>query len=161
MTDIRLVETVSLEAMSMDMLLLPNGTLDETEELATAVRVALGTDALADADDVLPDPDSTDRKGWWGDYQADVIWNGWPIGTKCWLLRRAKITQAPSSEGSTMQRAKTYVETSLQPFIDQRVCTGVSVTVTRIGLDRIDVYIIMYRGPKQDIALRFQMLWSE
>jgi len=160
MTDIRIVEKISLEAMTMDWLLKADGTLDESEELATAVSVALGTDALADEDDILPDPDSTDRKGWWGDYQAREIWDGWPIGCKCWLLRRAKITEQPSMEGSTLQRAQNYCETALQPFIDKRVCTGIQVSVRRVGLDRIDVHVIMYRGPKGDIALRFQMLWE-
>jgi hypothetical protein len=41
------------------------GTLDDREELATAGRVALGTDARAGELDTLPDPDSTDRRGWW------------------------------------------------------------------------------------------------
>jgi phage gp46-like protein len=160
MTDIRLIEHVSLEVMSMDWLLKDDGTLDESEELATAAMVALGTDALSDPEEVLPDPDSTDRRGWWGDYQATEIWDGWPIGTKCWLLRRAKISDTPSSEGSTLQRAKNYVLNSLQPFIDRMICTSVEATVGRVGLDRIDVYVIMYRGPKDAIALRFQMLWE-
>jgi phage gp46-like protein len=72
MTDIRIVEVVNLEVMTMDWLLLPIGVLDTSEELATAVSVALGTNMLADVDEVLPDPDSTDRQGWWGDYQADI-----------------------------------------------------------------------------------------
>jgi phage gp46-like protein len=66
MTDVRLKEYSSLEGVTMDFLLLDSGRLDEREELATAVRVALGTDAKADDAEVLPDPDSTDRRGWWG-----------------------------------------------------------------------------------------------
>lgn len=163
MTDIRLIEVVSLEAMTMDWLLKSDGTLDESNELATAVSVALGTDALADAEEILPwsVEDNSDRRGWWGDYQAQEIWNGWPIGVKNWLLRRAKITDQPSMEGGTVERARVYTQQALQPFIDQRVCTHIDVTARRFGLDRIYVGVVMHRGDKQEIALQFQILWSE
>lgn len=161
MTDIRVTEVVSLEAMTMDWLLKSDGTLDESEELATAVSVALGTDALSDIEEVIPDPDSQDRRGWWGDYQAQEIWDGWPIGCKNWLLLRAKINDQASMEGPTVQRSKTYTEQALQPFIDRQICTSIAVKAWRVDLDRIYVQVIMYRGPKQDIALQFQILWSE
>jgi phage gp46-like protein len=71
--DIRLVQNNIFPAYSVtvDWSLLPNGTLDDTQALATAVIVALGTNALATDTDVLPDPDSNDRCGWWGDLDAD------------------------------------------------------------------------------------------
>jgi phage gp46-like protein len=161
MTDIRLIEVVSLEAMTMDWLLLPNGQLDTSNELATAVSVALGTNALADVDEILPDPDSTDRQGWWGDYQAEEIWGGWPIGSKHWLLRRAKINDAISSEGSTLQRANDYTALAIQPFVDNKICTSYDVIAIRPSIDRIYVTVRLYRGPKADIDLRFQMLWEQ
>jgi phage gp46-like protein len=162
MTDIRIVEVVNLQVMTMDWLLQGDGTLDETQELATAVCVALGSDALADETEVLPDPDSTDRRGWWADYQAAEIWGGWPIGCKNWLLKRAKIISDQASlEGTTVQRARDYTEAALQPFVDQRICTAVQVTAWRAAQDRIYVDVLMFRGPKTDIALRFQILWSE
>src|SRR4029077_21243171 len=92
-SDIRLVQNLQFPAYSvtMDWQLLDDGTLDESQALATAIVVALGSDGLADADDPLPDPDSTDRAGWWGDLEADTIWNAWPIGSRLWLLRRSAI----------------------------------------------------------------------
>jgi phage gp46-like protein len=161
MTDIRVIEVVSLEAMTMDWLLQSDGTLDETNELASAVSVALGSDALSGEEEILPDPDSDDRRGWWADYQAKEIWNGWPIGVKNWLLLRAKINDVPSFEGGTVQRARVYTEQALQPFVDQQICSGFDVTAERMGLDRIYVTVIMYRGPKQNIALKFQILWGQ
>jgi phage gp46-like protein len=161
MTDIRIIEVVSLEAMTMDWLLQADGTLDESNELATAVTLALGTDALAGEEEILPDPDSDDRRGWWADYQAEEIWDGWPIGVKNWLLRRAKINDVPSFEGPTVERARIYTEQALQPFIDKQICSGMQVTAERVGLDRIYVSVIMFRGPKDDIALKFQILWGE
>src|SRR5690348_14195949 len=111
--DARLKEFFSLEAVTMDMILTPSHQIDDREQLATAVRVALGTDALAGPNDVLPDPDSTDRRGWWGDMDAEKIWGGWPIGCKNWLLTRAKISDEFSVEGSTVARAQAYTEDAL------------------------------------------------
>lgn len=160
MTDIRLKQQYSLEAVTMDWLL-KDGTLDEREELATAVRVALGTDALADEDEILPDPDSSDRRGWWGDYQAREIWDGWPIGVKNWLLLRAKILQSPSSEGSTLERARNYTRQAIQPFLDRQIASAMDVQAERIGLDQIVVRLTLFRGPKSEVLLRFQYLWEE
>lgn len=161
MTDARLKEYASLEGVTMDLLLLDNGRLDEREELATSVRVALGTDALAGPNDILPDPDSTDRRGWWGDFEADEIWGGWPIGCKNWLLTRAKITDVPSAEGSTLQRARQYTIDALRPFVEKRVASNVGAEAIRVGLERIEVTAQLFRGPKLEIDLNYQALWQE
>jgi phage gp46-like protein len=161
MTDIRLVESRSpLIAVTMDWLLKDDGLIDESEELATSVRVALGTDALADTDEILPDPDSTDRRGWWGDWEAD-IWEGWPIGCKCWLLSRSKIVDASAKEGSTLERARNYVTAAIQPFVDRGVISGFTVDVSVRIPDWIEVSAVLYRGPLSDIQLRYQLLWQE
>ena len=161
MTDIRLKEYASLAVVTMDWLLRKTGEIDEREELATAVRLALGTDATAAPNEILPDPDSTDRRGWWGDLEAEEIWGGWPIGCKNWLLTRAKISDAVSEEGATVERARLYTETALQHFIDKRVASRIDVQAARTGLERIEVHTILYRGPLAEIDLRYQMLWEE
>src|SRR5262252_8160155 len=99
MPDIRLVQNAIFPnapaySVTMDWSLLGDGTLDETQALATAVIVALGTDGLAAISDVLPDPDSVDRAGWWANLDAEEIWDGWDIGCKLWLLKRDKIVGA-------------------------------------------------------------------
>ena len=98
--DIRLVQNNLFPkySVTVDWQLLPDGTLDDTQALATAVIVALGTNALASDNDMLPDPDATDRMGWWGDLDAELLWNGWPIGSKLWLLRRSNIDSAASRQ---------------------------------------------------------------
>ena len=109
MSEVRVVNVTDLRGIWADWLQNPDGSLDETEELVNIVKVALLTDALASPDDILPDPDATDRRGWWGDLDTETIWPGsWPIGCKCWLLSRAKITPAEASEGATLVRAEAY-----------------------------------------------------
>jgi phage gp46-like protein len=161
MTDVRTRQRVDLRGTFMDWLAKPDGTLDETEELATAVRIAIGTDALADLDEPLPDLDSEDRRGWWGDLDAQEIHNGWPVGSKNWLLLRAKISDPVSWEGATVVRAKAYNRAALQPFIDRKICSRIEVEAERTGKQQIDVHIAMFRGPKRIIELSFQYLWDE
>jgi phage gp46-like protein len=161
MTDVRVINVTNLAGIWADWLLLPDGSLDETQELVNVVKVALLTFALADVDDVLPDPDSSDRCGWWGDMDAETIWDGWPIGAKIWLLSRAKITPAEAREGSTLVRAEQYCRVALQPLIDKSICTHFDVVATRSNIQEIDVAITVYRGQQMQIELRFQNLWNE
>lgn len=163
MPDIRLVEDPRWPrySISVDWSLLPDGTLDDTQALASAVIVALGTDALAQPDDILPDPDSTDRAGWWGDLDAQELFDGWPIGTRLWLLRRSKIVGPEDPEGATVARVEQYIVEALQPFVDLMIVSSFDVQAMRIGVERIDAYVVLYRGPKTPVELRFQILWDE
>jgi len=142
-------------------MLLDDGTLDETQALATAVIVALGTDALASVDDLLPDPDSSDRAGWWGNLDAQEIWNGWDIGSKLWLLKRSKIAPPESLEGSTVQRVDQYIRDAIQPFLDRRIASHMEVYVERVHRDQINAVIRLFRGPTAEIELRYQILWTD
>ena len=163
MTDIRLVQQGEYPAqseVSVDWSLLGDGTLDDSEALATAVIVALGTDRLATRDDILPDPDSTDRRGWWGDLDTELIWNGWPIGTRLWLLKREKITGAAARQGSTLTRVDTYIREAIQPFIDRSIASRMDVRVERVGTERIQALVRLYRGPDLAVDLRYQVLWE-
>jgi len=142
-------------------LLLDDGTLDDTQALATAVIVALGTDALADPSDILPDPDSTDRRGWWGNLDAQEIWGGWDIGCKLWLLTRSKITGAEAWEGATVTRVEQYIRDAIQPFIDRRIGSKMLVQAERVGRDQINAVVRLYRGPELEIELQYQILWND
>jgi phage gp46-like protein len=160
MPDIQLVPVTS-PFVTLDWLQTPSGLIDETQQLADAIMVALNTDALADQSDVLPDPRSDDRRGWWGDLDAAKIWNGWPIGSRLWLLRRAKILEQGAREGATLARAEAYCRIALQPFIDNRICSRIDVSARQETDERIAVTIIAYRGPKTAIQLEYQPLWQE
>jgi phage gp46-like protein len=161
MPDIRLITIEGPDIWTFDWLQTPSGLIDETQQLAAAVTLALNTDATADPNDILPDPRSTDRRGWWGDLDAETIWNGWPIGSKLWLLIRAKIVGVEAAEGSTTFRVHNYIVNALQPFIDNRVFSQIKVTVTQPTLQRIDARIIIYRGPNNVIQLNYAPLWTE
>lgn len=166
MPDIRLVQSAIFPnhpaySVTCDWMLQDDGTLDDTQALATAVIVALGTDALANENELLPDPDSNDRGGWWGNLDAAEIWDGWPIGSKLWLLKRAKIAPPESMEGSTVQRVDQYIREAVQPFIDRRIGSRMEVFVARARRDQINAVIKLYRGPVLEIELRYQVLWSD
>lgn len=165
MPDIRLVQNAEFPnqpwyAVTIDWSLLGDGTLDERDALASAVIVALGTDRLAEVGDLLPDPDSQDRRGWWGDFDADQVWNGWPIGCRLWLLQRSKIEGPGSRYGSTVVRVEQYIREAIQPFIDRNIASSFSVKARRVDTQRIDALIQIFRGPTRPIELRYQILWS-
>jgi phage gp46-like protein len=163
MPDIRLVQDTSWPryAINVDWSLLSNGTLDATQALATAVIVALGTDRLANDGDILPNPNSTDRAGWWGDMDAAELWDGWPIGSRLWLLRRTKIVGPEDPEGATVARVEDYIRESIQPFVDMKIASSFDVAAARVGVSRIDALVVLYRGPTNPVELRFQILWDE
>jgi len=168
MPDIRIVSHADLRETVADWSLLADGTLDESEELANYARVALMTDRTASPNEILPDPDSDDRLGWWGDMDAGPIWNGWQIGCKNWLLRRAKINDRFAAEGDTVVRAEDYTREALQPMIDRRMASALDVLAYSASdydntarIDQINVVARLYRGPFGEITLLFQDLWQE
>lgn len=164
--DVRLVQNTlfpkypPIGSVTIDWTLRGDGTLDDTQALATAVVVALGTDRLAELSDILPDPDSSDRRGWWGDLDAEEIWDGWPIGSRLWLLQREKITGPSAAQGATVVRVEHYIREAVQPFLDRRIGSQMDVVVTRVNDQRIDALVRIYRGPEPEIELRYQILWE-
>jgi len=161
MPDVRLVQSPLWPGYDVqsDWRLLDDGRLDERQALATAVVCALGTDALAERDDILPDPDSSDRGGWWGDLDPD-IWDSWPLGSRLWLLRREAIHDPGYQRGATITRIDRLVREALQPLVDRRIASTFDVRVERVGRERIDAHVIIYRGPTLAVELRYAVLWE-
>jgi len=160
--DIRLVQNTTFPkyAVTIDWALLGDGTLDDTQALATAVVVALGTDRRAEPGDVLPDPDDTNRRGWWGDLDAEEVWDGWPIGTRLWLLQREAILGPAAQRGATVVRVENYIREAIQPFLDRRIGSRMDVVARRVDKQRIDALVRIYRGPELEIELRYSILWD-
>lgn len=163
MTDLRYNQQADFPgyAVELDLLMSASNDLVDGMSLQSAIIIALGTDARAADEDALPDPDATDRRGWWGDMDAEELWGGWPVGSKLWLLERAKITSKFASDGGTMARAENYTRDALDPFIRERIATGVSVQVSRTETQRIDVDVTIARGREKEIELRYSELWTE
>jgi hypothetical protein len=46
-------------------------------------------------------------------------------------------------------------------MLDRRVASQMSVVAERTELERIEVHATMYRGPKYEIDLQYQLLWEE
>jgi phage gp46-like protein len=163
MTDFRYLQQLDFPAyaVNLDWLMTDQNLIAEGYDLQTAVIIALGTDALAPIDEALPDPDSTDRRGWWGDLDAEELWEGWPVGCLLWLLRRAKITGTAAKQGSTLVRAEGWTRQAMAPFTSHQIASRIDVLAEQTAIDRIDIGVVIYRGPRPDIELRFNELWTE
>ena len=160
MADVRLtLQGEPEQAVTYDLLLTPMGQLDQTGELETAVVIALLTDARADADDELPDSRNDDRRGWWGDLDAEAIWDGWPIGSKLWLRARSTIRSAAARQGATTAQIRADLLDALQPLVDRGIATRLDVQVARAGQERIEARIALFRGDRALLDLRFADLW--
>jgi phage gp46-like protein len=150
MADIRVVW--SPELMTGQWLLKGN-VLDITRELPTALAVALFTDRLARADDRLPVTGSS-RRGWWGDMDAEVLFSGWPIGSRLWLLSREKQTT------ETRNRAYEYIKEAIDPLVSLGVMSSYDLVVDWFAFERLGAEITCY-GSFGSIAVRFESLWTE
>jgi phage gp46-like protein len=162
-SDVRYLQQLDFPAYAvmLDWLLSDQRLVADGYDLQSAVIVALGTDALAPVDEALPDPDATDRRGWWGDMDADEIWGGWPVGCLLWLLARRSITGASAYSGSTLVRADGWTRDAMTPFTDRLIASSIDVSTDQLGLDRIDVGVTIYRGPDPAIDLRYAALWDD
>ena len=97
------------------------------------------------------------------DIDADTIWNGWPIGSRFWLLSRSKITDSSAKRGATVTQVQNYIRECLDPFISAQIISDYTMNVMRnpINRNRIDAQIVIERGPQPPISLQFQVVWDE
>lgn len=137
-----------------------DGMLDQAWAMATAVAVALGTDGQASPSDELPQLGDANLRGWWGDLDAATIWQGWPVGSRLWLLARAKITGVAAKQGSTLTTIQTYIREALQPFVTAGICSRFTISVQQTEPYTVVARIRIYRGPLPDIELQYQSLWD-
>ena len=129
--------------------------LEASTGLQTAVIMSLFTDRRAKADDILPDSNNPDRRGWWGDLISDVEDD--QIGSRLWLLDREKTTE------SVLIRAKEYAEEALQWLITDGVAVKVVAIAERQGTsgnDRLALGIQIYKKDGNVEALNFSSQWA-
>lgn len=121
------------------------------DDLATIVLVSLFTDRICQPDDVIPDG-TENRRGWWGD-DGETF----PIGSRLWLLDRAKLT------ADIAKRAEDYCREALQWLIADEVVVRVDVSAVVVSTvpGRLVINIVLYKTDGQRRALNFVWVWKE
>lgn len=119
------------------------------DDLATAVLISLFTDRRAETDDVIPDG-SGDPRGWWGD-----LGRARPLGSRLWLLERAKQTEA------VRLAAQDFCEAALAWLVEDGVAASVTVVTAwqRPAFLAIDVRIDQPDGSVRDFT--YQWAWKD
>lgn len=128
------------------------GSYQETDGLETAIRLSLFTNARALPGDELPEGEGAfgeDLGGWWGDAFLET---GSSLGSRLWLLRRAKLT------AETRQRARDYALEALQWLIDDRIASDVEVETFIPSRGCLELEVLISR--EGETPTRFQYLWE-
>ncbi|OFW46539.1 MAG: hypothetical protein A2003_02540 [Acinetobacter sp. GWC1_38_13] len=129
-----------------------NGDLESEAGFASSVLISLFTDRRALNDDELPDSNSKDKRGWWGDLASPEVDND-RIGSRLWLLERSKTIP------SIVTRAKQYVEESLQWMIEDGMASKIEVETERqgdVGSDRLAIGVKIHLISGTVIAVSFE-----
>ncbi|PMQ04154.1 hypothetical protein DyAD56_15815 [Dyella sp. AD56] len=123
--------------------------LQSGDDLTTAIYVSLFTDRLANASDPIPDG-SDDRRGWWGDLDAD-----YPIGSRLWLLGREKLTaQIPA-------KAKGFITEALQWMLDDGVVSSITVTASIVQPNMLATQLVLQRPDGTQLSVAFNWAWAQ
>lgn len=130
---------------SGDMQLTPTGLATDTS-LAAAIWMSLFSDRRAHPDDRV---DGDDRRGWWGDAYATE-----QLGSRLWLLRRAKRTE------ETRRRAEDYAREALAWLIKDEVAARVDVTATWIGPNFLKIAPVIYHRDGGRSGFQWDWAWS-
>lgn len=117
------------------------------QALTTAVYVSLFTDRKAGPDDKITDG-SDDRRGWWGDSFADR-----PIGSRLWLLQRAKRTP------ETLRKARDMIREALQWLVDDGLVARFDVTTAWATATMLSATVTLWQRDGKKVALAYQWAW--
>ncbi len=120
--------------------------LQAGNDLTTAILISLFTDRQADASDVIPDG-SADPRGWWADVTV-------PIGSRLWLLDRAKRTVG------TLSRARDYIAEALQWLIDDGVVAKFDIATEWTRATLLGARIVAYKQDGTAVAVNFNWAWQ-
>lgn len=135
--------------------------LETDDGLRTAVTLSLFSDRRATDDDILPNADDTDRRGWWGDLPVDTqAQSDRPgpdlLGSRLWLLERAKATT------QTAAKAKQYCVEALSWLIEDGVAHSVDVTTEWESNEFLGIGIAISRFAEDGSLVdhRFDFVWN-
>lgn len=118
------------------------------DDLSTAILISAFTDRTALPDDFIPDG-SNDPRGWWGD-----IGQRTPIGSRLWLLERAKQTN------DTLKRAYDYLTECLQWLIDDGVVARFDIQVQWVRQSFMGAQVIARRNDGTTQTTAFAWAWN-
>ncbi|MFG6284739.1 phage GP46 family protein [Sphingomonas sp. S6] len=113
-------------------------------DIQTAVLISLFTDAAAGPDDVIPDG-TDDPRGWWADPT---------IGSKLWLLARAKRTP------QNLQLAIAYIRQALGWLTADGAASAIDVTAEWQAGGRLAGRIVVSH-PTGTTAVPFDYAWKD
>jgi phage gp46-like protein len=139
----------------------PAGTMDlalagmdlaRDDGLESAVLVSLFTDRRARAEQLRPEDDKSDLRGWWGDFNPAV--EGDRTGSLLWLLAREKQT------AETLARAKQYCEQALAWMVEDRVASRVNVAVSYPTRGWMGIAVEIVRPDARRVQYRFDYEWA-
>lgn len=121
--------------------------LQSGNDLSTAVMISLFTDAMAKVDDVIPDG-TGDPRGWWGDDRAV------PIGSRLWLLSRAKQTT------ETLARAQDYIAEALQWLIDDGVVARFDIVTEWTRAGQLGAQVVAFEQGGAALTMNSTSAWN-
>lgn len=120
-----------------------------SEPLVRSAIISLFTWRRSDPGDKLP---GIERYGWWGDTFPTVPND--KIGSRLWLLSRSALTD------EAVVRAKSYASEALAWMIEDGVATAFEVQAERQGLDKLALGVLIVRGDKSTLNIRFSNVWD-
>ena len=145
--------TVTVSGKRTSLGLLQDIDNDTAHPLLRAVVMSLFTWRRAQADDVLPVPGGS-RMGWWGDSFAPAPNDR--IGSRLWLLARAKLTDAAA------QLAQDYAREALQWLIDDGIAARIEVQAERQGHGTLALACSLFASDGSAAAvIRFANVWNQ
>lgn len=133
------------------MIIFVNGLLKESSDyldpLTRAVFVSLFTWRRAE-----PDDDTDEAFGWFGDTFPTVANDR--IGSRLWLLRRSKLTNATAS------KAREYARQALAWMEEDGVAARVEVNASRTGLNVLKLSLVIWQQDGSKHAIIFDDIWQ-
>jgi phage gp46-like protein len=124
-----------------------DGRLVVGSDLEAAIWVSLFTDRRAAPDDKITDG-TDDRRGWWADAFSDKA-----IGSRLWLLDRAKRTE------ETRRRAETYAREALAWLVEDGIAARVDVTAEWAGPTFLTILPVVTHRDGRRADYRFDWAW--
>jgi len=107
-------------------------TTDSHAPMKRVVEISLFTYCRANDSDFI---DDDERYGWWGDSYPSVT--GDRIGSRLWLLRRAKL------DTQTRADAERYAREALQWLLDDGHVLNVEILTERVETHRLNLGVVL------------------